>query len=276
MAYLVHSQLWMSFSGLALILGIADVHRVSLSPSSCIIIFCGLMWVYLLDATAKRSPEDKVNQRPRVEFFRKHALGLGVLRMICLVVALYLTLQMRLPKESWYFLAASAVCSWAYSMGFRGRRLKNISLNKTWLIALAWTGGAFGAIWALHGLDVYIVSKGLVLVLLALLFFDTALLDWRDLKGDLAHGVKSIFTERGLSWKVHTFIAVIILITGFAQMIRTEDWPALKMAAGFSLAFVVVSVLAHKSKSTAVFSFCLSSWRMVGLVPLLLYWYSRF
>jgi hypothetical protein len=260
----------MSFSGLALILGVANVNRISMDKESCIIIFCGLKWVYLLDATSLNSPEDKLNQRPRLEFVRKHARTLGWIRTLSLVVALYFALQMRLPKASWYFFAASAVCSWAYSVGFKGRRLKSHSLNKTWLIALAWTAGVYAAIWTLQGLDFYVVSEGLIMILLSLLFFDTALLDWRDRKGDLAHGVKSIYTEKGLSWKLHTAVALVILAVGFADLIHSEDWLSLKLAGSYLVTFIGVASIAFRSKSAAVFSFWVSSWRMAWLVPLLL------
>ena len=270
MSYLVYSQIWMSFSGLALILGVANVNRASLDIESCIIIFCGLMWVYLLDATSKNSPEDQVNQRHRLEFFRRHARVLGAIRFICLLVALYVAFQLRLPKESWYFFASAAVCSWAYSVGFRGRRLKSLSLNKTWLVAIAWTGGVFGSIWAFNDLDFFIVSEGLVLFLVALLFLDTALLDWRDLKGDMAHGIKSIYSDKGLHWKAHTIIAVIILVLGLADLVRTEDWLSLKLAASYLVAFLGAAIIAFRAKSAAVFSFWVCSWRMAWLVPVLL------
>ena len=132
----------MALSGLALIATFGRGEGLGLF--AYLVIFFGLMWVYLLDASAKNSPEDEVNQRPRYDFFQKHSRFLSGLRFICLLVALWAALSLHLDKSSWVFLAGAAVLSWLYSVGFKGRRLKNFSLNKTWLVALAWTPGVYG------------------------------------------------------------------------------------------------------------------------------------
>ena len=265
MSFLVHSQIWMSLSGLALIASVGSLHGVQISAETAIVIFCGLMWVYLLDATASHSPEDETNQRARVQFFKKYARELGFFRLVCLAIALYISVSLRLPKESWFFLAGAALASWTYSVGFRGRRIKTSSLNKTWVIALAWAIGVFGALWSLESFDVMKLSPGLLMFLVAILFFDTVVLDWRDQVGDKAHGVSSVFNSKILSSKTHIALGVFLMLSGLAFMFWVRDQQAAYLCASYLISFNVFVHLAKRTRSSAWFNFWISSWRIVGL-----------
>ena len=265
MSFLVHSQIWMSLSGLALIASVGSLYEVSLRIESVVVIFCGLMWVYLLDATASHSPEDETNQQARVQFFEKYARQLGLLRFICLVAAMYCAFRLQLPRESWFFLAASATASWLYSVGFRGRRIKSSSLNKTWIIALAWTGGVFGALWALEFLPLQAVSPGLLMFLVSILFFDTVVLDWRDQVGDKAHGVSSVFNSSILSSRTHLALGVFLMLSALAYLFWIRDNQLAYLCATYLISFNIFARFSMRTKSAAWFNFWVSSWRLMGL-----------
>ena len=264
MAFLVYSQVLMSLSGLALIFSLAFVHGVILSFNSCLLIFVGLMWVYLLDSSGEFSPEDQWNQKERLVFFKKHSGALKVLRLCCLLFLLFLALSMRLSVETWIFFAASAVMAWFYSVGLKGLRAKKIFPNKTWLVAMTWALGVYFSLSLLGSIELENISVSLMVVIFCLLFFDTALLDWRDRAGDKKEGIQSVFFHQD-KVKRHLFFGFFLLVAGFGGLIYIADKLLLKFAT-LSVSVLLLSFLpALKSNKNQWVSFWVGLWRFSGL-----------
>ena len=195
---LVHSQLFMAFSGVCFVSAVSLV-LVGEVPSSALLLAAGsgILAIHLFDSVRGADREDRISQPHRARLFRGHAFLALILSGALLILTGVFLVAANTPL--WVFaafgllglLAASyvfPVLSFFHARKGRPDSLKDLARLKPVLISLAWLAGACLVVFARPGPldDTPEVGDvlSLMIVALPLLLLDSIWLDRRDRRAD--------------------------------------------------------------------------------------------
>ncbi|WP_421909881.1 UbiA family prenyltransferase [Methanolacinia petrolearia] len=191
---LIYSSLYLSFAGGAMVFLLCSLQDLAFSPVAALIMILVTYGVYNLNRKTDEA-EDMMNHYERYHFTKKHgsflyrssilsyitAAGIG---MIYGTEALFMTL-LPLIAGILYIIPI-----FPKSIGFS--RIKEVPVLKSLIVALAWAiPPAFLPVYlssTLPGFSTYIVA----LFFFILVFTSKVVFDIRDVKGDIASGVRTI------------------------------------------------------------------------------------
>lgn len=218
--YLVYSSLYLSFAAGSMALISSVVHEVHFNP---VVFVLGMLITYSVYNLNRKTDEreDAINHSARYEFTKKYEKFLFSTAIGAYIFALAL---------SWLYGPAVVLISAIplisgliystpiFPRGFPYRRLKEIPLAKSLLVAVAWSLPP-----AL--LPVYIagalpgtITLAVILFFFSLVFINTVLFDMRDVEGDRLTGVRTIPVCIGIA-NTTRLLTLVNVIFGAAVLI---------------------------------------------------------
>lgn len=192
--YLVYSSVYLSLAaaGMAYLSGV--LHEVPCNPVVLILGMLTTYSVYNLNRKTDES-EDEINHSERYAFTKRYEKTLLATAIGAYVLALVLS---GVYGMAVIVIAAIPLLSGlVYSTpllppGFRYRRLKEIPVAKSLLVACAWALPPALLPVYIAGAVPGIITIGVILFFFSLVFINTVLFDIRDVVGDRATGVRTI------------------------------------------------------------------------------------
>lgn len=195
----------MSLSAVAYLFVNARLLGVSLPFSIYAAAFLGTWSVYLWDAHASSEAEDLLSQPGKSAFINRHPWLSDRIAPLSFVASGLLVMMV---VHRWLALSAAALVG-VFGMAYcfrllpdgRGlRKIKDFAYFKTFAIPTAWLLGGFGLPLVMIRFrtgNAFGPSGVLALIGWLLLFFDTLVLDLRDLEADRRCGIQTLATEIG-------------------------------------------------------------------------------
>ncbi|NYT07857.1 MAG: UbiA family prenyltransferase [Methanomicrobiales archaeon] len=192
--YLVYSSLYLSFAAGAMAYISSVLHELPFNP---IVFVLGMLITYSVYNLNRKTDEseDAINHSKRYEFTKKYERLLFPTAIGAYILALAL---------SWLYgptvvliSAIPLISGLVYSTpifprGFRYRRLKEIPVAKSLLVAVAWAlPPALLPIYIAGALP-SVITLAVILFFSSLVFINTVLFDMRDVEGDRLTGVRTI------------------------------------------------------------------------------------
>ena len=279
-AFLVHSQLMMALSAVAILYASTRVLVAPLSGWWYLAAGLGTWTIYLLDSARSRNAEDQRSQPERAELFQRlPALRLLLPLLTATVGAMAVLLAEPTAGAIWLLLVLGAL-GFAYVLPIlpiaHGARatLKHFALLKPITICIAWTLGAvLLPTLASVGEPSFNATLTLGLLLLALLLGDTLLLDLRDREGDLDAGIKTFAVKAGHP-ATHTAVALclafaaLLILLGAPSALEPELWRRVSLAGvlGLTTAWLGWRVIRSNEAATAL---GLMAWRFLAALAAL-------
>jgi hypothetical protein len=159
---------------------------------------------YLFEGMGFFSPEDKINQPQRFDYFHAHAPSAFLVVVLAAGAGVFLAGARLFELRIFLSLVSTAVLFTLYSIF----RWKKGGLLKPLMVSLAW----MSALWGLSAAD-FSKDFPVLTLLFCLLFLDSLWLDLRDKKGDGEYGFKIGHLNRhpfALLWVAHLILAGLI------------------------------------------------------------------
>jgi len=274
-AFLVHAQVMMALSAVAILFAGAQVLGAQLSGWWYLAAGLGTWTIYLLDSARSRNAEDQHSQPQRALVFQRLPALRLFLPLLSATLGAMAILLAEPPAEAIWLLLALAAVGIAYVLPIlpvpSGHRatLKHFALLKPATICLAWTLGAV-LLPALASASTPAWSSvvALGLLFLPLLLGDTLLLDLRDREGDQDAGLET-FAVRAGSQATHGAVALclawgaLMVILGARWALDPESWRRVALAGvlGLATAWLGWRALRRSEASTAL---GLMAWRYLA------------
>jgi 4-hydroxybenzoate polyprenyltransferase len=217
--YLVYSSVYLSFAAGAMVFISSILHQVTFS---IIILALGMLITYSIYNLNRKTDEseDAINHAHRYAFTKKYEKilylsGLGAY-LLALVLSGFYGISVILVSSIPLFTGL------IYSMpilpkAFRCRRLKEIPVLKSLLVAIAWALPPALLPVYISGASPGLVTLSVILFFFSLVFINTVLFDIRDLEGDRAAGVRTIPVLLGIS-RTKTLLTLVNIIFGISVL----------------------------------------------------------
>ena len=221
--YLVYSSIYLSFAAGAMAFISSVLHHVAFNP---VVLALGMLItfsVYNLNRKTDES-EDAINHSHRFAFTKRYehllfasAIGAYVLALVLSgLYGLSVLLISAIPLISGLIYSTPI-----FPKGCKYRRLKEIPLAKSLIVAIAWAlppallpvyiGGAIPSL----------ITLAVVLFFFSLVFINTVLFDIRDVEGDRATGVRTIPVCIGVT-NTKILLTLINIIFGVGIIVLLE------------------------------------------------------
>jgi 4-hydroxybenzoate polyprenyltransferase len=219
MEYLVYSSVYLSFAAGAMVFISSILHQITFS---LIVSVLGMLITYSIYNLNRKTDEseDAINHAHRYAFTKKYEKILYISGIGAYLLALMLS--------GFYGISVILVSSiplftgLIYSMpilpkGFRYRRLKEIPVLKSLLVAIAWALPPALLPVYISGASLDLVTLAVILFFFSLVFINTVLFDIRDLEGDRAAGVYTLPVLLGIP-RTKTLLTVVNIIFGLSVL----------------------------------------------------------
>jgi 4-hydroxybenzoate polyprenyltransferase len=217
--YLVYSSVYLSFAAGAMVFISSILHQVTFS---LIVSALGMLITYSIYNLNRKTDEseDAINHAHRYAFTKKnekilYLSGIGAY-LLAFVLSGFYGISVILVSSIPLFTGL------IYSMpilpkGFRCRRLKEIPVVKSLLVAIAWALPPALLPVYVSGASPDLVTLAVILFFFSLVFINTVLFDIRDLEGDRAAGVSTIPVLLGIP-RTKTLLTLVNVIFGIAVL----------------------------------------------------------
>jgi 4-hydroxybenzoate polyprenyltransferase len=192
--YLVYSSIYLSFAAGAMAYISSVLHRVAFNP---IVLALGMLITYSVYNLNRKTDEseDAINHSHRYAFTKKYekllfgsAIGAYLLALVLSgFYGMTVILISAIPLLSGLIYSTPI-----FPKGFRYRRLKEIPVAKSLLVAVAWALPPALLPVYVAGTSPDLVTVAVILFFFSLVFINTVLFDIRDVEGDRATGVHTI------------------------------------------------------------------------------------
>lgn len=206
MKIFVFSKLNMTLSAVALLLFVKIVHNYKLDLLHYIFFGLSVWWVYIFDILSGIQLEDQFSHPARGQFVRHNQFLLKILLFTISFILFGLLLFISFPTFIWPIFTIALLVAILYSKGLFRFRLKSSGVNKTVLVALAWSLGTYAYAKILSARAEVTRNEALFFFIIYLfLFLDTYLLDYHDQKSDAKFQIKTAAHSKNLN----TFFAPV-------------------------------------------------------------------
>jgi len=219
MEYLVYSSVYLSFAAGAMVLISSILHQVTFS---FIVSGLGMLITYSIYNLNRKTDEseDAINHSHRYAFTKKYEKilylsGIGAY-LLALVLSGFYGISVILVS------AIPLLLGLIYSMPilpkkFRYRRLKEIPVVKSLLVAIAWALPPALLPIYVSGATPSLVTLAVILFFFSLVFINTVLFDIRDMEGDRANCVRTIPVLLGIP-RTKTLLTWVNIIFGISVL----------------------------------------------------------
>ena len=192
--YLVYSSVYLSLAAAGMAYLSSVLHDVPCNP---VVLILGMLTTYSVYNLNRKTDEneDMINHSERYAFTKRYEKTLLATAIGAYVLALVLSgfYGMVVIIVSAIPLLSGLVYSTPlFPRGFRYRRLKEIPVAKSLLVAFAWALPPALLPVFVAGAVPGIITIGVILFFFSLVFINTVLFDIRDVEGDRATGVRTI------------------------------------------------------------------------------------
>lgn len=233
----VYSSLYLSVAGVAMVYISCLLHGLPFDPVAAAILVLVVFAVYNLNRKTDED-EDAINHTERYAFTKEYEAILFRSAIGAYVIALCLSALQGL--DSLFVTIVPLVAGIVYSVplfpaGFGFRRLKEVPLMKSLVVALSWAVPP--ALLPVFHADLSAsASTGIAgIFFFFLVFINTVVFDIRDVEGDLASAVKTLPTILGPQRTLLLLTAVNVTIGAalvLAGGLLLDLYPVLLLAAG--------------------------------------------
>jgi len=216
----IYSSIYLSFAAGAMVYISSLFHKVAFNPT---IFFIGVFVTFAVYNLNRKTDEeeDAINHSERFSFTKKHEKLLFYSAITAyaaaLVIAAYYgpaTLLIAIfPLSSGIFYSLPILPA---RFGFR--RIKEIPLMKSFLVAMAWALPPVLLPVYAAGASIGRITMILILFFFTLVFINTVLFDMRDIEGDAQSGVRTIPVILGFA-RTRFALTAVNLLTGFVIFI---------------------------------------------------------
>lgn len=192
--YLVYSSVYLSLAAAGMAYLSSVLHDVPCNP---VVLILGMLTTYSVYNLNRKTDEneDVINHSERYAFTKRYEKTLLATAIGAYILALVLSgfYGMAVIIVSALPLLSGLVYSTPlFPRGFRYRRLKEIPVAKSLLVAFAWALPPALLPVYVAGVIPGFITLGVVLFFFSLVFINTVLFDIRDVVGDRATGVRTI------------------------------------------------------------------------------------
>lgn len=215
--YLVYSSVYLSFAAGAMAFISSVLHRVAFNP---IVLALGMLITYSVYNLNRKTDEseDAINHSQRYAFTKRYEKLLFGSAIGAYLLALVLSgfYGMTVILISAIPLLSGLIYSMPiFPKGFRYRRLKEIPVAKSLLVAVAWALPPALLPVYVAGISPDLVTLAVILFFFSLVFINTVLFDIRDVEGDRATGVRTIPVCIGVT-NTKVLLTLVNIIFGIA------------------------------------------------------------
>jgi 4-hydroxybenzoate polyprenyltransferase len=217
--YLVYSSVYLAFAAGAMVFISSILHQVTFS---LIVSALGMLITYSIYNLNRKTDEseDAVNHAHRYAFTKKYEKilylsGIGAYLLALVLSGFYGILVILVSSIP--LLTGLIYSTPILPQGFRYRRLKEIPVLKSLLVAIAWALPPALLPVYISGASPDLVTLAVILFFFSLVFINTVLFDIRDLEGDRAAGVRTIPVLLGIP-RTKTLLTLVNVIFGTAVL----------------------------------------------------------
>jgi len=252
--YLVYSSVYISFAAGAMVFISSILHQVTFSLTVSALGMLITYSIYNLNRKTDES-EDAINHSHRYAFTKKYEKILYLSGMGAYLLALVLScfygisviLVSAIPLFSGLIYSTPILPT-----GFRYRRLKEIPLVKSLLVAIAWALPPALLPVYVSGVTPSLTTLAVILFFFSLVFINTVLFDIRDVEGDRAAGVRTIPVLLGIprTKSLLTQVNIIFGISVLSLLLLTHTSPVYICLIVIGMIYAQVYILLYHTIST--------------------------
>lgn len=232
---LIYSSVYLSFTGASMVYISCTIQHIPCSPTLPAIMFLATFSVYNINRKTDGN-EDVINHPDRYSFTSRYAKILSNSAIIAYILAIMLALCYGLITA--LVSAIPLICGILYSIGwippgFRYRRLKEIPVVKNFAIAISWASTP--ALLPVYSNESDVNAATLVVFIFFFIsaFTNSIVFDMRDIKGDIASGVRTIPAIFGAKGTIK-ILTSLNLFFGLINLFLYPDY----ISSGFVYLFV--------------------------------------
>jgi 4-hydroxybenzoate polyprenyltransferase len=217
--YLVYSSVYLSFAAGAMVFISSILHQVSFN---LIVSALGMLTTYSIYNLNRKTDEseDAINHSHRYAFTKKYEKilflsGIGAYLLALVLSGFYgisVILVSAIPLLSGLIYSTPIL-----PKGFKYRRLKEIPIVKSLLVAIAWALPPALLPVYVSGATPSLITLAVILFFFSLVLVNTVLFDIRDVEGDRAAGVRTIPVLLGIP-KTKTLLTLVNIVLGISVL----------------------------------------------------------
>ena len=221
--YLVYSSVYLSFAAGAMTFISSVLNNVAFDP---IVLALGMLITYSVYNLNRKTDEseDAINHSHRFAFTKKYenllfASAIGAYVLALVLSGLYgmtVILISAIPLISGLIYSTPI-----FPKGFRYRRLKEIPLAKSLVVAVAWALPPALLPVYVGGVTPSLITLAVILFFFSLVFINTVLFDIRDVEGDRVTGVRTIPVCIGVT-NTKVLLTLVNIIFGMGIILLLE------------------------------------------------------
>ncbi len=232
---LIYSSVYLSFTGASMVYISCTIQHIPCSLTLSAIMFLVTFSVYNINRKTDGN-EDAINHPDRYSFTSRYGKILSNSAIFAYILAIVLALSCGIIAA--LISAIPLICGILYSIawmppGFRYKRLKEIPVVKNLVIAVSWASTpAFLPVYS-NDLDFNAATLMVFIFFFISAFINSVVFDMRDIKGDVASGVRTIPAIFGAKGTIK-ILTSLNLFFGLINLFLYPDY----ISSGFVYLFV--------------------------------------